>query len=164
MSSPCTHEQGLTSGKSLLKPHGNITQVQWVRYTAEHFDTPCNLCNIFLSAALSSSSVVYWKLLTCGVCFSIFYSETDQMFQLKGKVRQYYQISQNSKCQSMTLILSSSSDYLEMSSLIPRLLHSRSVCFGVICFVALGLEMNESLECLFYFFLNKGECLRVSWC
>ena len=96
-------------------------------------DTLCNLCNIFLSAALSSSSVVYWKLLTCGVCFSIFYSETDQMFQLKGKVRPYYQISQNSKCQSMTLIPSSSSDYLKMSSLTPRLLHSSSVCFGVIC-------------------------------
>lgn len=125
-------------------------------------DTLCNLCNIFLSAALSSSSVVYWKLLTRGVCFSIFYSETDKMFQLKGKVRQYYQISQNNKCQSKTLIPSSSSDYLKMSSLTPRLLHSSSVCFGVICFVALGLEMNESLECIFFFFLNKGECLRVS--
>ena len=22
--------------------------------------------------------------------------------------------------------------------------------------------MNESLECLFFFFLNRGECLRVS--
>lgn len=125
-------------------------------------DTLCNLCNIFLSAALSSSSVVYWKLLTRGVCFSIFYPETDQMFQLKGKVRQYYQISQNNKCQSKTLIPSSSSDYLKMSSLTPRLLHSSSVCFGVICFVALGLEMNESLECIFFFFFNKGECLRVS--
>lgn len=129
---PCTHEQGLNSGKILLKPHGNITQVQWVRYTAEHLDKPHNLRKLCLSAAFSSSSVVYWKLLTCGVCFSIFYSlsERDQMFQLKGKVRQYYQTSPNGKCQSMTPTLSSSSYSLEESSLTPRLLQSSRVCLG----------------------------------
>lgn len=54
MNVPCTHEQWLTSGKILqIESHGNGTQTQWVRQTAEHLNKPDNLCNMFLSAAFS---------------------------------------------------------------------------------------------------------------